>query len=157
MLTEHLARDAAPKSRPYKLSDFAGFYLLVTPRGSKLRRVKYRLADVEKCISLGIHPAVSLSLARQRRDRIKAQLRSGIDPMQVRRAERSAELRRQWRPEISFSLSEAGELMIATRTVRMRLSVPHTNALRGYLLSQPETPKPDALQPDTVRLDHAAQ
>jgi integrase len=52
MLTEHLARDAAPKLRPYNLSKFAGLYPLVTPRGSKLWRVKYRLAGVEKCISL---------------------------------------------------------------------------------------------------------
>jgi hypothetical protein len=144
MLTEHAARNAAPKGKPYKLSDFACLYLHVTPRGSKLWRLKYRLAGVEKCISLGIHPAVSLGLARQRRDHVRAQLRA-------------AELRRQWRPEISFSLSEAGELMIATRTLRMRLSVPHTNALRGYLLSQPERQNLDTPQPDTVRLDHAAQ
>jgi hypothetical protein len=36
MLTEHAARNAAPKGKPYKLSDFAGLYLLVTIRGSKL-------------------------------------------------------------------------------------------------------------------------
>jgi hypothetical protein len=63
MLTEHLARDAAPKSRPYKLATFAGLYLLVT----------------------------------------------------------------------------------------------HTNALRDYLLSQPDASKRDVLQPDTMRFDHAAQ
>jgi hypothetical protein len=113
MLTEHAARNAAPKKKPYKLSDFAGLYLLVQPHNSKWGRLKYRL--------------------------------------------KFAELRRRWRPEISFSLSEAGELMIATRTLRMRLSVPHTNALRGYLLSQPERQNLDTPQPDTVRLDHAAQ
>jgi hypothetical protein len=30
MLTEHTARNAAPKGKPYKLSDFAGLYLRVT-------------------------------------------------------------------------------------------------------------------------------
>jgi hypothetical protein len=147
MLTEHQARNAPPKSKPYKLSDFAGLYLLVRPSGSKLWRLKYRLAGVEKCISFGMHPGVLLALARQRRDHVRAQLRSGVDPMEVRRAERAAEQRRKWRPEISFSLSEEGELTIATRLLRMRLSVPHTNALRAYLLSQPEIP----------RTDHAAQ
>lgn len=44
---------------------------------------------------------------------MKAQLRVGIDPMDVRRAERAAEQRRKWRPEISFSLSEEGVLTIA--------------------------------------------
>jgi hypothetical protein len=39
----------------------------------------------------------------------------------------------------------------------MRLSVPHTNALRGYLLSQPAPSMLDTPKPDTVRLDHAAQ
>jgi hypothetical protein len=77
--------------------------------------------------------------------------------MQVRRAERAAELRYKWRPEISFALSEEGELMIATRTLRLRLSVPHTNALREYFLSQPDTSKLDIPQPHTPRSDHAAQ
>jgi hypothetical protein len=157
MLTEHLVRDAPPKSRPYKLSDFAGLYLLVRPSGSKLWRLKYRLAGVEKCISFGAHPGMPLALARQRRDHVRAQLRSGIDPMEVRRAERAAALRRNWRPEISFSLSDVGELMIATRTLRMRLSLRHTNALRGYLLSQPDTLKLDIPQPNTPRSDHASQ
>jgi hypothetical protein len=123
MLTEHAARNAAPKRKPYKLSDFAGLYLLVQLHGSKWWRLKYRLKGVEKCISLGIHPAVSLALARQRRDHVRAQLRAGVDPMEVRRAERAVELRRRWRPEISFSLSEAGELFAPQLPLRCVMHV----------------------------------
>ena len=80
MLTEHAVGNSKPKPKPYKLADFAGLYLLVQPNGSKWWRLKYRLQGVEKCISLGIHPGVSLALARQRRDHVRAQLRSGVDP-----------------------------------------------------------------------------
>lgn len=147
MLTEHGARIAAPKSKPYKLSDFAGLYLLVKPSGTKLWRLKYRLEHVEKCISFGRYPGVSLAIARRERDQVRAQLEAGIDPMEARHAKRrTAQLRRE-NPEISFSLNDAGELTIATRLQLIHLSVPHYQALRGFLLNQP----------DVKRLAHAAQ
>ncbi|WP_353307800.1 MULTISPECIES: Arm DNA-binding domain-containing protein [unclassified Shimia] len=41
------------RDEPYKVSDFEGLYLLVTPAGSKLWNVKYRLHGKEKKLSLG--------------------------------------------------------------------------------------------------------
>ena len=143
MLTEHDARSATPKPKAYKLSDFAGLYLLVTPSGTKLWRLKYRLDPVEKCISLGRYPGVPLTIARRGRDHVRAQLEAGIDPMEARRVKRrAAQLRREY-PEISFSFNDTGELAIATRLQLLHLSVPHTNALRGFLLSRPDTTRPD--------------
>ncbi|HEX4571173.1 MAG TPA: Arm DNA-binding domain-containing protein, partial [Dongiaceae bacterium] len=42
MLTDRQIRAAKPLGRPYKLSDDRGLYLYVTPRGSRLWRLKYR-------------------------------------------------------------------------------------------------------------------
>ena len=41
-LTDQAIKAAKPAAKPYKLSDSEGLYLLVTPSGSKLWRLKYR-------------------------------------------------------------------------------------------------------------------
>lgn len=41
-------RNSKPKEKPYKVSDEKGLYLLVNPNGSRLSKLKYRFAGVEK-------------------------------------------------------------------------------------------------------------
>jgi Arm DNA-binding domain len=84
MLTEHGARIAPPKTKPYTLSDYAGLYLLVRPSGTKSWRLKYRLDHVEQCISFGRYPGVSLAIARRERDQVRVQLESGIGEHQTK-------------------------------------------------------------------------
>lgn len=86
-LTEVKVRNAKPAERPYKLADGGGLYLLVNPvsernpKGSKLWRFKYRYADKEKLLALGVYPEVSLAQAREIRDRAKRLRRvDNIDP-----------------------------------------------------------------------------
>ena len=43
-LTEARIRAAKPKGKPYKLRDSRGLYLLVTPPGGRLWRLRYRHA-----------------------------------------------------------------------------------------------------------------
>ena len=54
----------------------------------------FNLADKEKRISVGIHPEVSLKLARQRRDEARKLLARDIDPSAYRKAQKQS--RRQW-------------------------------------------------------------
>ena len=49
-----------------KKSDGGGLYLLVKPSG-KYWRLKYRYADKEKNLALGVYPRVSLKAARTMR------------------------------------------------------------------------------------------
>ena len=67
-LTDSAIKTAKPKERPYKLSDAQGLYLEITPNGSKLWRLKYRIAGKEKKLALGVYPTVTLAQARQRRE-----------------------------------------------------------------------------------------
>jgi len=60
---------AADKS--YKKYDSRGLLLLVKPNGSKLWYFKYRFAGKEKKLPIGAFPEVSLSQARQLRDRAR--------------------------------------------------------------------------------------
>jgi hypothetical protein len=65
-------------------------FLLVTPSGGKLWRLKYRYEGKEKLLSLGAYPEISLAEARQRRDEARKQLAHGIDPGAVRKAQKQA-------------------------------------------------------------------
>jgi hypothetical protein len=92
-LTDTAIRNSKPTDRPYKLSDGGGLHLLVTPNGSRLWRLKYRLAGREKLLSVGSYPAVSLKVARETRDRAKELLAAGADPAAAKRiARQEAEL-----------------------------------------------------------------
>ena len=63
-LTDAKIRNMKPKERPYKVSDFEGLYVQVTPAGSKLLKVKYRLDGRERKLSLGAYLAVRRAYAR---------------------------------------------------------------------------------------------
>lgn len=77
--------NAKPREKDYKLSDGGGLYLLVTPSGGKLWRLKYRIGGLERKLSLGAFPAVSLADARRRREHARAQIAQGIDPNAVKK------------------------------------------------------------------------
>ena len=88
MLTDTAIRAAKPREKLYKISDSGGMFLLVTPRGSRWWRLKYRVDGREKSLSLGVYPRVSLALARERREKAKDLIEAGIDPSEQRKAEK---------------------------------------------------------------------
>jgi len=98
-LTDAAVRSAKPKAKSYKLSDSHGLYLEVSPRGGKWWRYKFRIgpkgAKVERKLSLGVYPAVSLREAREGRDDARKQLRDGQDPSRVKAEQK----RSQGRPD----------------------------------------------------------
>jgi Arm DNA-binding domain len=59
MLNDSRIRNAKPRERDYKLTDFDGLYVLVRPNGRKLRRFSYRLNGRQKQIALGSYPEVT--------------------------------------------------------------------------------------------------
>jgi integrase len=70
--------------------DGRGLFLLVTPAGGKLWRLKYRLAGKEKLLALGAYPDVPLSAARDKREEARRVIAAGIDPSAQRRAAKEA-------------------------------------------------------------------
>lgn len=86
-LTDVAIRNAKPRSKPYKLGDSLGLFLLITPGGGKLWRVKYRIYGKEKALAVGVYPEVGLADARRRRDEARRLLLDGKDPgVEKRRA-----------------------------------------------------------------------
>lgn len=83
-LTETQAKNAKPRERAYKLADSEGLFLLVQPNGTKLWRMKYRVAGKEKLLSFGAYPALGIAAARDKRKAAKALLAEGKDPMKAK-------------------------------------------------------------------------
>ena len=79
-LTDVAVRNAKPREKEYKLADGGGLYLLITPGGGKLWRLKYRVDGREKKLAIGSYPEVSLTTARKRRDEARALVAAGMDP-----------------------------------------------------------------------------
>jgi integrase len=81
------------------MSDGGGLYLLVTPAGGKLWRLKYKFDGKEKLLSFGAYPDVPLQSpdkpisgkeiegAREKRRKARQLLAAGLDPGQVRKDE----------------------------------------------------------------------
>lgn len=96
MLTVVQIRALKPAERPFKVADADGLYLLVQPSGALLWRFRYRCCGIERKLSLGSFPDVSLSQARKKRDEAKGELDDGIDPVEEKRQRRlKAELAAQ--------------------------------------------------------------
>lgn len=90
-LTDTAIRAAKPADKPYKKADSGGLFLYITPNGSRLWRMKYRVEGKEKLLSFGDYPTVSLATARGRRDEAKALLVQGIDPSEQKKETKRAD------------------------------------------------------------------
>ncbi|MDZ4164312.1 MAG: integrase arm-type DNA-binding domain-containing protein [Smithellaceae bacterium] len=90
-LSDAKVRNSKPREKPVKLFDGGGLFLLVTPKGGRLWRMKYRYEGKEKLLALGSYPEISLADARGRRDEARRQIAKGIDPGAVRKAMKQAE------------------------------------------------------------------
>ena len=82
MLTLSAIKNAKPQSKPYRLSDYGGLFILIQPSGSKLWRWKYRRPGTKKenLLSFGPFPTMSLQDAREAREDARRLLNRGIDP-----------------------------------------------------------------------------
>ena len=89
-LTDTKARTIKPAEKPKKLFDGGGLFLLVTPTGGKLWRLKYRFGGIEKLLALGAYPQTSLADARQKRDQARALMLNGVDPRDIKKAQKAA-------------------------------------------------------------------
>ncbi|RVU32671.1 tyrosine-type recombinase/integrase [Neptunomonas marina] len=102
-LTDKQIKALKPREKDFKQADGQGLYLLVTKKGHKYWRLKYRFNGKEKLLSIGVYPEISLKEARAKTAEAKAALAEGNDPSIVKKQRaRAAEvhtfeqLAREW-------------------------------------------------------------
>lgn len=79
-LTDIAIRNAKPCAKAIKLADGGGMFLLITPAGGKLWRLKYRVDGREKLLAIGRYPEIGLGEARRRREEARELIALGKDP-----------------------------------------------------------------------------
>lgn len=86
-LTDTKLRNLKAGDKAYQEADDAGLFLEVMPGGSKVWRMRYRLASKQEKITLGEYPVYSLAEARSWRDDCKALAGRGLSPMALKRGD----------------------------------------------------------------------
>jgi len=87
-LSATAVQQAKGQSKPVKLTDGGGLYLLVKPDGYRYWRYNYRFAGKRKTLALGVYPDTSLADARKVHQFARETLAKGIDPGEAKRIER---------------------------------------------------------------------
>jgi integrase len=88
-LSDTQIKQAKFLEKDYKLSDGGGLFLLVTKRKTKLWRMKYRFNGKEKLLSFGSYPSITLSKARELREKYKQDIANGIDPNEIKQEKKA--------------------------------------------------------------------
>ena len=89
-LTAVTIKNAKSRTKPYKLADSDGLYLLVTPAGAHCWRMNYRHLGKQKTLAFGVWPDLGLAEAREQRDAARKVLARGDDPAERIKLERIA-------------------------------------------------------------------
>ncbi len=89
-LNDIMIRAAKHKEKAWKLADEKGLYLLISPTGGKLWRLKFRINGKEKKLSFGAYPEVTLKEARRLRDEARSVKAAGVDPARAKQADKIA-------------------------------------------------------------------
>lgn len=121
-LTDTAVRNAKPSTKPYKLFDERGLFLMVTQAGGKLWRFRYSFGGKEKLLALGTYPEVALASARLKRDGARKMLSEGIDPSEHRKAAKAMRaglaantfevIGREWYAKTAAGLAESTKVKI---------------------------------------------
>lgn len=90
MLTDTKLRSLKPKVKVYRIADSNGLCIEVRPTGAKFWRYRYRYVGKASMAALGEYPVMSLAEARAARDKARAMLKAGANPVYVAQAERLA-------------------------------------------------------------------
>ena len=121
-LNDIAVKSTKPQTVNVKLFDGGGLFLLVTPSGGKLWRLKYRFGGTEKLLTLGAYPQTTLADARKKRTEARSLLDKGIDPGAIKKAQKAADteetetfevIAREWHDKFSptWAASHADKIL----------------------------------------------
>ena len=91
MLNDTKLRSLKAKGKVYRIADSNGLTIEVRTSGTKFWRYRFRNLGKPTMLTLGEYPAVGLADARAARDKARAQLKAGANPVLIVQAERAAQ------------------------------------------------------------------
>ena len=98
-LTDIAVKKLKPKEKLYRVADDGGLCIEITPSGGKLWRWRYYFNGKPQMLALGMHPTVSLTLARRLRDEARELTKTGKHPTREKKARK---LRNTYEGENTF-------------------------------------------------------
>ena len=90
MLTDIQIKSIKPTDKPQKVYEGAGFYVYISPTGTKSFRFDYSFAGKRKTLTIGKYPALSLLNARERLNNARQAIEKGLDPADKKKADKAA-------------------------------------------------------------------
>lgn len=88
-LTNSIVKAAKAKDKPYKLTDSARLYLLISVSGSKIWKWNYRLDDKDTTYTIGEYPLISLAEAKVLRDEARKIVMQGLHPLEHKKIQQA--------------------------------------------------------------------
>src|ERR1022692_3964303 len=104
LLSDLKIKALRPRPKGYRVADGRAMYLLVTPAGGKLWRLKFRHDGKERTLAIGAYPDVSIKDARDKRDDARKLIAKGTDPVAAKHGHREDGRRRG-----AYTFTEAAE------------------------------------------------
>ncbi|WP_338848768.1 integrase arm-type DNA-binding domain-containing protein [Massilia sp. W12] len=92
-LTDTAIRNLKPSAKAQKYFDERGLFLLVSPSGGKLWRLRFQFDGKENLLALGKYPDVTLKDAREKRDQARKLLADGVNPCAQKKQEKRDRIR----------------------------------------------------------------
>ena len=128
------------KSKPYKVGVGGSMYIHIMPNGSKYWRMAYRFHEKQKTFAIGTYPDVSFEEAENIRDKAKALIKDGIDPIVINSKEepiapvKEADVSKPQAniEQASFQLSVLGKNQFSIQHNGQSLSLNRKQALAVY-------------------------
>jgi len=129
-LTDTKIKTAKAKDKDYKLTDGNGLYLLVTKAGGKHWKLKYRFNGKEQKLSIGSYPEISLSQARELREKHKSDIANGINPSDIKKEHKLTIEKENTKDKNTFKAIALQRL----ESIKDDISEPHyKGTLRGFV------------------------
>jgi len=129
-LTDTKIKTAKAKDKDYKLTDGNGLYLLVTKAGGKHWKLKYRFNGKEQKLSIGSYPEISLSQARELREKYKSDIANGINPSDIKKEHKLTIEKENTKDKNTFKAIALQRL----ESIKDDISEPHyKGTLRGFV------------------------
>lgn len=136
-LTKDIIENTATPSKPTRLNDGNGLYLIINPDGSKWWRFDFKFDGKRKTLSMGDYPKTDLSTARENRDKARELLANGINPSDQRKAAKISEKAvRKTQSDDRFLIDNEGALTLKQGRRTVVLTQAETMELTAFLESR---------------------